>query len=283
LNHSLEELKTISNNIRKNILTMTTNAKSGHVAGAMGIADIMTYLYFEEMQIEKVSEYFDNDIQRKSVFNTNRDRFVLSAAHMVPALYSVLIEKGFIDKTEIDNLRKFGSKLQGHTAIDLTIGVETTGGSLGQGVGIASGFAISSKIFKSESRIYCILGDGESNEGSVWEASMFGNKYRLDNLVFILDKNNIQLSNFTENIMPMDSICDKWKSFGWNVIEIDGNNFDDISKAFYLARETKGKPSIIIANTIPGKGVSFLENNYIWHGKVLNEDELKEALIELDK
>ncbi|MEI6462792.1 MAG: transketolase [bacterium] len=283
MKNTLDSLKNISRNVRKDLLTMTTAAESGHVAGPMGIADVMTYLFFEEMNFNKVPEYFDEGVQRNSLLDPSRDRFVLSAAHMVPVLYSVLIEKGYIDKSEINNLRSFGSKLQGHTAIDLTIGVETTGGSLGQGVGIALGFAKSAKIFNKNYRTYCVLGDGESNEGSVWEAAMFGSKYALDNLVFILDKNNIQLSNFTENIMPMDPVSDKWKSFGWNVIEIDGNNFDEIDNAFSNAKDTKGKPSIIIANTIPGKGVSFIENNYVWHGKVLNTEELKEAIIELDK
>lgn len=262
---------------------MTTEAMSGHVAGPLGISDIITYLYFEEMNIKKVPEYFDKGIQRKNVFDPKRDRFVLSAAHMVPVIYAILFEKEFIEKEELSTLRKFGSRLQGHTEINLELGIETTGGSLGQGVGIACGLAKSAKIYNEEYRTYSVLGDGESNEGSVWEAAMFGNKYKLDNLVFILDKNNIQQSNFTDHIMPMNPMKDKWESFGWNTIEIDGNNFNDIDMAFMKAKNTKGKPSIIIANTIPGYGVSFLENNYIWHGKALNKEELKEALVELDK
>jgi len=266
-----KELKIHANNIRKNILRMVHSAGSGHVGGALGIADILTYLYFVELRVNpKDPQMFD------------RDRFVLSAAHMVPALYATLSEAGFFSKEELNTLRQFGSRLQGHTVRDLSIGVETTGGSLGQGVGIACGMAQASKLDNHSWRTYCILGDGESNEGSVWESAMYGAKYCLDNLTFILDNNNIQLSGNGENIMPMSSHKEKWLAFNWNVLEINGHNFDEIAFAFKKAKDTKAKPTIIIAKTIPGKGVSFMENRWEWHGKVPSEFELEKALIDLN-
>lgn len=278
---TIEELKKISNESRKLILQMTTEAGSGHIAGAMGIIDIVTYLYFNEMSFNKVEKYFDEGVKRDSVLDPNRDRLVLSAAHMVPSLYSTLSQLGFIDPSELMNLRSLGSKLQGHTNLDLEIGIETSGGSLGQGVGIAAGIAKSFKIYGKSSKVFCIVGDGESNEGSVWEGFMFSSKYKLDNLIYIFDHNNIQQSNFGDQIMPLLDIKAKLTDFGLHVIEIDGNDIRDIERGFNEAREVKGKPICILANTIPGKGVSFLEHNYTWHSKTLNTEQLKEALNEL--
>jgi transketolase len=278
---TIEELKKISNESRKLILQMTTEAGSGHIAGAMGIIDIVTYLYFNEMNFSKVEKYFDEGVKRDSILDPNRDRLILSAAHMVPSLYATLSQLGYIDPSELINLRSLGSKLQGHTNLDLEIGVETSGGSLGQGVGIAAGLAKSFKIYDKKSKVFCIVGDGESNEGSVWEAFMFSSKYKLDNLVYIFDHNNIQQSNFGDQIMPLLDIKAKLNDFGLHVIEIDGNDFKDIERGFNEAREVKGKPICILANTIPGKGVSFLEHNYIWHSKPLDKEQLKEALNEL--
>jgi transketolase len=278
---TIEELKKISNESRKLILQMTTEAGSGHIAGAMGIIDIVSYLYFNEMNFRKVEKYFDEGVKRDSILDPNRDRLILSAAHMVPSLYATLSQLGYIDPSELINLRSLGSKLQGHTNLDLEIGVETSGGSLGQGVGIAAGLAKSFKIYDKKSKVFCIVGDGESNEGSVWEAFMFSSKYKLDNLVYIFDHNNIQQSNFGDQIMPLLDIKAKLNDFGLHVIEIDGNDFKDIERGFNEAREVKGKPICILANTIPGKGVSFLEHNYIWHSKPLDKEQLKEALNEL--
>jgi transketolase len=278
---TIEELKKISNESRKLILQMTTEAGSGHIAGAMGIIDIVSYLYFNEMNFRKVEKYFDEGVKRDSILDPNRDRLILSAAHMVPSLYATLSQLGYIDPSELINLRSLGSKLQGHTNLDLEIGVETSGGSLGQGVGIAAGLAKSFKIYDKKSKVFCIVGDGESNEGSVWEAFMFSSKYKLDNLVYIFDHNNIQQSNFGDQIMPLLDIKAKLNDFGLHVIEIDGNDFSDIERGFNEAHEVKGKPICILANTIPGKGVSFLEHNYIWHSKPLDKEQLKEALNEL--
>jgi transketolase len=278
---TIEELKKISNESRKQILQMTTEAGSGHIAGAMGIIDVVTYLYFNEMSFNKVEKYFDEGVQRDSILDPNRDRLILSAAHMVPSLYATLSQLGFIDPSELMNLRSLGSKLQGHTNLDLEIGIETSGGSLGQGVGIAAGLAKSFKIYDKKSKVFCIVGDGESNEGSVWEAFMFSSKYKLDNLIYIFDHNNIQQSNFGDQIMPLLDIKAKLTDFGLQVIEIDGNDFSDIERGFNEAHEVKGKPICILANTIPGKGVSFIEHNYIWHSKPLDKEQLKEALNEL--
>jgi len=278
---TIEELKKISNESRKLILQMTTEAGSGHIAGAMGIIDIVTYLYFNEMSFNKVEKYFDEGVQRDSILDPNRDRLILSAAHMVPSLYATLSQLGYIDPSELMNLRSLSSKLQGHTNLDLEIGIETSGGSLGQGVGIAAGLAKSFKIYDKKSKVFCIVGDGESNEGSVWEAFMFSSKYKLDNLIYIFDHNNIQQSNFGDEIMPLLDIKAKLTDFGLHVIEIDGNDFKDIERGFNEAHEVKAKPICILANTIPGKGVSFIEHNYIWHSKPLDKEQLKEALNEL--
>lgn len=266
----INNLKQKANNIRKSIVSMLYAAGSGHTGGPLGIADVMTYLYFREMKINPLDPNMPE-----------RDRFVLSAAHMVPVLYATLAEAGFFNKEELMSLRKFGSRLQGHAVRDLTIGVETTGGSLGQGVSLACGMALAAKIDDKPFRTYCVLGDGESNEGSVWEAAMFAAKYQLDNLVFILDRNNIQLSGDSQQMMPLEPLADKWRAFNWYVQEIDGHDFNALEAGFRKAKETLGKPSILIAKTIPGKGVSFIENKWQWHGKVPNQTEIKLALEEL--
>lgn len=266
------ELQHKANNIRKSIVSMIYAAQSGHPGGALGIADVLAFLYFEEMRVNA-----------KDCCMADRDRFVLSAAHMVPGLYATLAEAGFFPKEELTTLRKFGSRIEGHTVRNMEIGVETTGGSLGQGVSIACGMAMAAKIDKKDWRTYCIVGDGESNEGSVWEAALFASKFQLDNLVFITDRNKIQLSGDGLDIMPLDPLGDKWRAFNWYVIEINGNNFDEIRSAFQKAREIKGKPTMIVANTIPGRGVSFMENKWQWHGKAPNDEEFKQALADLNK
>lgn len=269
------ELPQIANNIRIHMLEALTAAGSGHTGGPMGIADILTYLYFQEMHIDP-----------QNPTDEQRDRFVLSAAHMVPVLYATLAERGYFPVEELQTLRKFGSRLKGHTYRNLEIGVETTGGSLGQGLGIAVGMALSAQLreqaaAESGFRTYCVIGDGESNEGSIWEAAMLATKYQLDNLCVILDRNNIQLSGSSTDIMPLEPLAAKWEAFNWQVLQINGHDFAEMSFAFSKARLIKNRPTIIIANTIPGKGVSFMENSWEWHGKVPSPEELKLALTEL--
>lgn len=271
------ELSQIANNIRISMLEALTAAGSGHTGGPMGIADVMAYLYFEEMHINPQDPKAED-----------RDRFVLSAAHMVPVLYATLAERGFFPKSELKTLRQSKSRLKGHTFRDLDIGVETTGGSLGQGIGIAVGMALAAQLREQQAasgrpgfRTYCVIGDGESNEGSVWEAAMLAAKYKLDNLCVILDRNNIQLSGSGTDIMPLEPLAAKWEAFNWQVLQMDGHDFKEMSFAFSKARLSKNRPTIIIAHTIAGKGVSFMENKWEWHGKVPTPAELKLALQEL--
>lgn len=273
----IKDLESTSIEIRMSVLKMLNAAGSGHTGGPLSIVDVLTVLYFNVMQVDPRNPSYED-----------RDRFVLSPAHMVPALYATLAERGFFPKEELLSLRKFGSRMQGHTSRDLTIGVETTGGSLGQGVGIACGMALASKIRaarsdKREFRVYCMTSDGESNEGSVWEAAMFANKYKLDNLVFILDKNSIQLSGKSDDVMPLGDLRAKWESFGWHVMEIDGHNLQQILYSFNKATLVKGKPTIIISETIAGKGFEIAEGSWKWHGKVPNDDELVIGLRALER
>ena len=249
---------------------MIYHAKSGHPGGSLSIADIMAVLYFEEM-----------NINIKDLKMENRDRFVLSKGHAAPALYSTLMEKGILDKSLITTLRKFGSPLQGHPDLKKIEGVEMSTGSLGQGLSAANGMALSSKIFGPEFRVYTILGDGELQEGQCYEAAMAAAHYKLDNLVAFVDLNGLQIDGNVKDVMNLISVKDKFVSFGWNVIEIDGHNYDEIREALKVARETKGKPTVIVATTVKGKGVSFMEGNYAWHGKAPNKEEFEKAMEEL--
>jgi transketolase len=272
----IKDLQRIALDIRISIITMLEAAGSGHTGGPLSITDILTALYFTVMQIDPHNPDY-----------SERDRFVLSPAHMVPALYATLAERGFFSKDELLTLRKFGSRMQGHAVRNLAIGVETTGGSLGQGVGIACGMAVAAKLRaqdgKRENRVFCITSDGESQEGSVWEAAMFAAKNQLDNLVFILDNNGIQLSDMTKNILGPSNFRAKWESFGWQVFEIDGNDMQQILYTLNKTQLVKGKPSIIIANTVAGKGVSFIEQDWTWHGKVPSTEERDQAIRELER
>lgn len=267
----IQLLKERSRNIRKSILRMTTAAGSGHIAGPMSSVDVITYIY-----------------SHLHVGPMGRDKFILSCAHYAPSLYATLAEIGVIKQEELITLRKFGSRLQGHVVRQPEIGIETTGGSLGQGLGIACGIAKYFK-YKSESdpsmkdKVYCMVSDGEIQEGSIWEAAMFASKSKLDNLICILDKNGTQLSGDVNTQMPLGDIEAKWKSFGWEVIKVNGHDFRDIDDAFQKTNEVIDKPILILSFTTAGKGVSFIENNYKWHGKVLNEDQLKDAIAELDR
>ncbi len=264
------ELKEISKNIRRNIVEMVYHAKSGHPGGSLSIADLLTVLYFEEMKLDS-----------SDVRSPKRDRFVLSKGHAAPAIYATLMEKGYVNKSLVTELRKFGSPLQGHPDLKKLPGIDMSTGSLGQGLSAAQGMAISAKISNDDFRVYAILGDGELQEGQVWEAFMSAPHFGLDNLVAIVDSNDLQIDGNVSKVMPVEPLTDKFKSFNWHVINIDGHNFEEIRKALEEARNTKGKPTVIIAKTVKGKGVSFMENNAGWHGKAPNKEEFEKAMEEL--
>jgi len=266
----INDLKVKANEIRKDIIEEVYNAKSGHPGGSLSIADLMTVLYFDELNIDEKNPRWED-----------RDRLVLSKGHCAPALYAALAEKGYFEKEKLISLRKIDSNLQGHPNMNDVPGVDMSTGSLGQGLSVANGMAISAKIDNKNYRVYCILGDGEIQEGQVWEAAMSSSKYKLDNLCVIVDNNNLQIDGTIEEIMDLKPIDEKFKSFGFHVIKIDGHNFDEIKDAFKEAKETKGMPTCIIAKTIKGKGVSFMENQVGWHGKAPNEEEYNQAMMEL--
>lgn len=267
---NVEALKKIAKEVRKGIIEEVYNAKSGHPGGSLSCADILTVLYFNQMNIDD-----------KKPDDENRDRLVLSKGHASPALYSVLAQKGYFDKEKLQTFRKIGSNLQGHPDMKKIPGVDMTTGSLGQGLSVAVGMAIASKMNKAGCKIYCIVGDGEIEEGQIWEATMAASKNELDNLCVILDNNNLQIDGEIDKVGGMNNITEKFLSFGFNVINIDGHNIDSIIDAFTTARQTKGKPTIIIAKTIKGKGISFMENKASWHGKAPSEEEYNMAMSEL--
>lgn len=267
---NIEELQEKAKQIRKHIVNQVYEAKSGHPGGSLSCADILTVLYFNQMNI--------NEKEPKA---PQRDRFILSKGHCAPALYACLAERGFINKDELEKFRKTDGKLQGHPDMNKVTGVDMTTGSLGQGLSAANGMALASKLNHDGYRVYCLLGDGEIEEGQVWEAAMTANKYKLDNLCAILDYNNLQIDGTIEEVKSLDNVEGKWKSFGFNTITVDGHNIEQLLDAFETAKLTKGKPSIIIAKTIKGKGVSYMENKVEWHGKAPNEEEYKVALSEL--
>ena len=265
-------LEKIANNVRIDILEEVYNAKSGHIGGAFSIADILTVLYFNEMNIDA-----------KSPDSPDRDRLVLSKGHASAALYAVLAEKGYIDKEELKTFRNIDSNLQGHPDMNKVPGVDMTTGSLGQGLSVANGMALSSKLDSKGYRVYCILGDGELQEGQIWEAAMTAEKYQLDNLCVIIDANELQLTDTTMNVkgINQDDIEQKVRAFGFQTVVIDGHNIESIIRALTIAEMTKGKPTAIICKTIKGKGVSFMENQIDWHGKAPNDEEYKIAMQEL--
>ena len=269
---NVEALKRISIEVRKGIIEAIYSAKSGHPGGALSCADILTVLYFNQMNID---ENKPNDL--------NRDRLVLSKGHASAALYSVLAQKGYFSKEELKTFRKLKSSLQGHPDMKKIPGVDMTTGSLGQGLSACVGMAIASKLNKAGCKIYCILGDGEIEEGQVWEAVMSASKNNLDNLCVILDNNNLQIDGTIEEVGGMNNITEKFLSFGFNVLNIDGHNIESIIDAITTAKQTKGKPTIIIAKTVKGKGISFMENKASWHGKAPSEEEYNKAIEELDK
>ncbi len=265
-------LEKIANNVRMDILEEVYNAKSGHIGGAFSIADILTVLYFNEMNIDA-----------KIPDSPDRDRLVLSKGHASAALYAVLAEKGYIDKEELKTFRNIDSNLQGHPDMNKVPGVDMTTGSLGQGLSVANGMALSSKLDSRGYRVYCILGDGELQEGQVWEAAMTAEKYQLDNLCVIVDANELQLTDSTMNVkgINQNDIEQKFRAFGFQTVVIDGHNIESIIRALTIAEMTKGKPTAIICKTIKGKGVSFMENQVDWHGKAPNDEEYEIAVKEL--
>ena len=268
---STEALKRIAIEVRKGIIEEVYNAKSGHPGGSLSCADILTVLYFNQMNIEPEKPH-----------DPNRDRFVLSKGHASPALYSVLAEKGYFDKELLQTFRKIGSNLQGHPDMRKVEGVDMTTGSLGQGISAAVGMALASKMDRAGCKVYCLLGDGELEEGQVWEALTAASKNNLDNLCVIVDNNNLQIDGEIDKVGGMNNLTEKFMSFGFNVINIDGHNIDSIIDAFATAKQTKGRPSVIIAKTIKGKGVSFMENQASWHGKAPSEEEYNRAMEELN-
>ena len=268
---NVEALKKIAVEVRKGIIEAVYSAKSGHPGGALSCADILTVLYFNQMNVDE-----------KKPNDPNRDRLVLSKGHACPALYSVLAQKGYFDKELLKTFRKIGSDLQGHPDMKKVPGVDMTTGSLGQGLSAAVGMAIASKMDKAGCKVYCIVGDGEIEEGQVWEALTAASKNKLDNLCVILDNNNLQIDGEIEKVGGMNNLTERFQSFGINVINVDGHNIDNLIDAFTTAKQTKGKPSVIIAKTIKGKGVSFMENQAGWHGKAPSEEEFNRAMEELN-
>lgn len=256
--------------VRMGVIEGVFNAKSGHPGGSLSVADILTYLYFDHMNVDP-----------KNPKDENRDRFVLSKGHTAPALYAVLANKGFFPVSELKNLRKPGAMLQGHPSMKRTPGVDMSTGSLGQGISTAVGMALAGKLDKKDYRVYTVLGDGEIEEGQVWEAAMFASAKGLDNLCAVVDNNNLQIDGSIAEVNSPYPIPEKFRAFGWNVIEIYGHSFDEIDAAFKAAAEFKGKPTAIIAKTVKGKDVSFMEDQCSWHGTAPNAEQYEQAMNEL--
>ncbi len=265
------ELETQAREIRKGIVTAVHSAKSGHPGGSLSAADIMTYLYFKEMNIDPANPK-----------DPNRDRFVLSKGHIAPALYSTLSHRGYFPTSDLTTLRHTGSYLQGHPDMKHIPGVDMSSGSLGQGLSAAVGMALAAKLDGKDYRVFAMCGDGEIEEGQIWEAAMFAGFKKLDNLTVIVDNNNLQIDGSIDEVCSPYPIPEKFEAFGFNVISIDGHDFDAIEDAFAKAKATTGKPTAIIAKTVKGKGVSFMENQCGWHGKAPNDEEFETALKDLE-
>jgi len=263
MNQTINKLKEIALNVRKDILIATSKANSGHPGGSLSATDIMVCLYFSKMRHNS-----------KKPSDPNRDRFVLSKGHAAPALYSCLARSGYFPLKELETLRKLGSRLQGHPERTKLPGVEASTGPLGQGLSFANGVALAGKLDKKDYKVYCIIGDGESQEGMIWEAAMSSGHYELDNLCVILDHNRLQIDGNVKDVKNIEPVTDKFRAFNFNVIEIDGHNYDEILNALEEADKVKGKPTMIVANTIKGKGVNIMENKVEWHGKACKPEEL---------
>ncbi len=266
------ELKIKANEVRKGIIEGVFNAKAGHPGGSLSAADLITFLYFEEMSVDP-----------KNPEKPDRDRFVLSKGHTAPALYAALANRGFFPVEDLKTLRHLGSYLQGHPCMKETPGVDMSTGSLGQGVSAAVGMALAAKMDGASYRVFTLLGDGEIQEGQVWEAAMFAGARNLDNLIVIVDNNDLQIDGRIGDVCSIYPIADKFRAFNFETVEIDGHDFSEIREAVQAARQTKGKPTAIIMKTIKGKGVSFMEDEASWHGKAPNEAEYKIAMADLDK
>lgn len=268
----IKQLKITACNIRKGVIEGTFHAKAGHPGGSLSAADIFTYLYFVEMNVNP-----------QNPKDENRDRFVLSKGHVAPGYYATLAHKGYFPVEELKTLRQIGSRLQGHPDMKYIPGVDMSSGSLGQGISTACGMAKAGRLLNKDYRVYTLLGDGEIQEGQVWEACMFASHNNLDNLVVIVDNNGLQIDGNVEDVMSPYPIDEKFKAFGFEVVLADAHDFNSLETAFNKARETKGKPTAIIAKSIKGKGVSFMENNVAWHGTAPNQEQRDIAMAELDK
>lgn len=268
---SNQELDFIAKRVRCNIIKMVTNAKSGHIGGAFSGVEIVTSLYFNEM-----------NIAAENIHDKARDKFVLSKGHASALLFAVLSEKGFLPESELLTFRKINSKLQGHPNMNYVDGVDMSTGSLGQGLSAAVGMALSYKIHNQSFRVYSLIGDGESEEGQIWEAAMAASHYKLDNLLAVLDMNGLQIDGDVTKVMNPFPLDEKFKAFGWNVLYADGHNYDDLHNAYAQARSVKGKPTLILAKTVKGKGVSFMENQAGWHGIAPTPEQAEAALKELE-
>jgi transketolase len=265
------ELQRTATQIRKGIITAVASAGSGHPGGSLSVADIMTFLYFKEMRVDP-----------KSPKNPDRDRFVLSKGHCSPGLYSTLAHRGFFPVEDLKSFRQAGSYLEGHPNMDKVPGVDMSTGSLGQGVSAAVGMALAGKLDKKDYRVFTVLGDGELEEGQVWEAAMAAAHYKLDNLTAFVDYNGLQIDGKIIDVMNPEPIADKFLAFGWHVVNIDAHDFDAIEKGVEEAKATKGKPTVIIAHSVKGKGVSYMENQASWHGSAPKKEQAEQALAELD-
>ncbi|AGI47207.1 Transketolase, N-terminal subunit [Thermoplasmatales archaeon BRNA1] len=266
----MEELQKMANKLRLDVVEMTTEAGSGHPGGSLSSADLLAALYFRIMNVDPADPYKED-----------RDRFILSKGHAAPILYAALAERGYFPVEELKTLRKIGSRLQGHPAYRDVPGVEVTTGSLGQGLSMACGIAMAGRMDGKDYRVYCLLGDGELQEGQNWEAAMFAHQYNLSNITAFVDRNKLQICGNTEEVMALDPLMEKWRYFGWNVIVIDGHNIRQIIDACDKAARSKKNPSMIILNTVKGKGVSFMENNAGFHGKSCSPEEHEKAVSEL--
>ncbi|MEG0314247.1 MAG: transketolase [Erysipelotrichaceae bacterium] len=266
----IKELEEIAMRVRRNIIKMVTEAKSGHPGGSLSAVEILVAVYFTQINVTK-----------ENLLDLERDKFVLSKGHASPVLYSTLCEKGFVEAEELLTFRKINTRIQGHPSMRMLDGIDMSTGSLGQGVSAAVGMALSNKIHKKDFRVYTLLGDGEIQEGEVWEAAMSAAHFKLDNLIAFIDCNGLQIDGNVSDVMNPNPIDEKFKAFGWNVIKVDGHNFEALIGACEDAKLVKGKPTVVICKTVKGKGVSFMENNYKWHGIAPKANECEQALKEL--
>lgn len=266
----LKQLRLKANAVRQDLIIALAHAGSGHSAGSLGMADVVTAIYFDFARVYP-----------KNPKSQNRDYVVLSNGHICPLLYTVLAHKGFFSKEKLVTLRRLGSPLQGHPHRGALPGIETTSGPLGSGLSQAAGMALALKMDRKKNRVICLTSDGEQEEGNTWEAALFAAKYNLDNLIQVMDRNRIQIDGETEHVMPLTSLRKKYEAFNWHVIEVDGHDLQQVINALHAAGKTKGRPVLIIARTVPGKGVGFMENDYHWHGKPPSKEDAKKALDEL--